>query len=81
MEELQVIYSSDPNTNEIALNGQKIQHLEELLPLLSQFRNLRKLSLVDNLMSDLPENMNCLNKLEELNLNGNVFSNTYTTID
>ena len=51
------------------------------MPLLSQFIQLKKLNLSQNLLTELPNNMSCLTKLEELNLNGNMFSNTYKTID
>ena len=51
------------------------------MPLLSQFIQLKKLNLSQNLLTELTNNMSCLTKLEELNLNGNMFSNTYKTID
>jgi hypothetical protein len=42
---------------------------------------LKKLDLSENSLSFLPDNMSCLSKLEELNINGNVFSDTLWTID
>lgn len=55
--------------------------LAELLPLFSQFRELKSLDLSNNAMKNLPSNMSCLLKLDTLNINGNVFENTYNTID
>ena len=76
MEELQQIFNTNPGITEISLSRREIDDLAELLPMLAQFRNLKKLDLSDNLMCQLPINMNWLSKLEFLNLNGNQFNNT-----
>ena len=55
--------------------------ISSLLPLLSQFMHLKKLDLSENSLDFLPDNMSCLSKLEELNINGNMFTDTLRTID
>jgi hypothetical protein len=81
MEELQKIYSSNPKTKEISLASQEIKDLAELLPLLSQFRELAHLDLSNNGLIDIPKNMSCLANLEKLNVNGNLFKDTYQAVD
>ena len=57
MEELQEIYNTDPNVEEISLSKKQIKDLYELLPLLSQFRSLRKLDLSENALVEIPSDM------------------------
>lgn len=61
MEELQEIYNTNPNTEEIALSRHQVNQLEELLPLLTQFRNLRKLNLTENKKDDPSQDIGSLN--------------------
>lgn len=81
MEELQKIYNANPNIKEISLAGQEIRDLAELLPLLSQFRELSHLDLSNNGLANLPKNMNSLARLEKININGNLFRDTYEAVD
>ena len=81
MNELQQIFNTNASISEISLSRREIDDLAELLPVLSQFRNLKKLDLSENLLRQLPLNMSWLAKLETLNLNGNQFSNTYHAVD
>lgn len=67
------LLENEPNIEEINLDFKEIEDLEELLPLLSKFHNLRQLSLADNRIAEIPEDLSCLHSLEDINLNGNVF--------
>lgn len=48
MEELTKIYNTNRQIKEISLSNRKISDLAELLPLLSQFRELQSLDLSNN---------------------------------
>jgi Leucine-rich repeat (LRR) protein len=48
MEELTKIYNTNRQITEISLSNKKINDLAELLPLLSQFRDLENLDLSNN---------------------------------
>ena len=70
---LEEIYENDPTAEEINLDYKNIEELEDLLPLLSKFENLRSLSLADNRINTVPHDLSCLETIEDINLNGNVF--------
>lgn len=67
------IYENDPETEEINLDYKDIEDLSELLPILEKFPNLRSLSLADNRIVDIPDDLSMLENIEEINLNGNMF--------
>jgi hypothetical protein len=67
------ILQNEPNIEEINLDYKDIDDLEELLPILSKFENLRLLSLADNRITTFPEDLSWLTNVEDINLNGNVF--------
>lgn len=81
MTDLQQMFTTNPGLSELSLSRREIDDLAELLPILSQFKMLKKLDLSENLMRQLPLNLSCLSRLESLNLNGNQFSNTYHAVD
>ena len=51
-----------------------IEDFEELLPLIAKFPNLKSLSLADNRIVNFPHDLSCLDTVEDMNLNGNMFS-------
>jgi Ca2+-binding EF-hand superfamily protein len=67
------LLEGEPDIEEINLDDKDIEDLEELLPLLSKFQNLRALSLADNRLVSFPHDLSCLEAVEDINLNGNMF--------
>lgn len=67
------LLEENPDVEEINLDDKDIEDLEELLPLLSKFQNLRSLSLADNRLVSFPHDLSCLEPVEDINLNGNMF--------
>ena len=64
----------DPNQQTLDLNGQYIDDLEPLIPLVfMKMQKLRELNLSNNMISSLPMELcrNYLPMLESINLNGN----------
>jgi Leucine-rich repeat (LRR) protein len=72
-DELIEILNNEPEVDELNLDYKDIEDLGELLPILSQFQNLRVLSLADNRMIELPEDLSSLHSVEDINVNGNQF--------
>lgn len=72
-DELIEILNNDPDVEELNLEYKDIEDLGELLPILSKFQNLKVLSLSDNRMTEVPEDLSCLSSVEDINLNGNMF--------
>jgi Leucine-rich repeat (LRR) protein len=69
---LKELIVSDPHREEIDLSNQAISLLDNnSVDLLSRFKNLIKLNLSDNYLQKLPNNMDLLKNLTELDLNGN----------
>jgi len=71
---LEEILENEPDVEEINLDYKDIEDLEELLPILAKFENLRLLSLADNRLVSVPQDLSCLQSVEDINLNGNMFS-------
>lgn len=69
------------NAQEISLSHQNIDSFDKILPQLLQYKNLKRLDLSENMLSELPDDLSILSNLEELNLNKNSFSNTYKIVD
>ena len=69
---LKELIVSDPLREEIDLSNSNIAILDNnSVDLLSRFKNLQKLNLSDNYLQKLPNNMDLLGNLTELDLNGN----------
>lgn len=67
------MFQNDPTIEEINLDYKEIEDLEELLPILAKFDCLKSLSLADNRLMAVPHDLSCLEGVEDINLNGNVF--------
>lgn len=67
------LLQNEPNIQEINLDYKEIEDFEELLPILVKFESLRSLSLADNRIMTVPHDLSCLETVEDINLNGNVF--------
>lgn len=66
-------YNRDPQTEVLDLDEKDIEDFDELIPLLVKFENLKVLSLVNNRILTMPHDLSCLETVEDINLNGNVF--------
>lgn len=66
-------YNRDPHTEVLDLDEKDIEDFDELLPILIKFESLKVLSLVNNRIVTMPHDLSCLETVEDINLNGNVF--------
>ncbi|CAD8081062.1 unnamed protein product [Paramecium sonneborni] len=76
MEVLQkIIQKSGTNLSLIELEFKQIENLQEFLPLLIQFKNLKELNLHGNRLRQLPDDLSQLKSLETLDITNNMFEN------
>ncbi|CAD8162010.1 unnamed protein product [Paramecium pentaurelia] len=76
MEVLQkIIQQSGTNLSLIDLEFKQIENLQELLPFLIQFKNLKELNLHGNRLRNLPDDLSQLKSLETLDITNNMFEN------
>ncbi|CAD8087342.1 unnamed protein product [Paramecium sonneborni] len=70
-----IIQKSGTNLSLIELEFKQIENLQEILPLLIQFKNLKELNLHGNRLRQLPDDLSQLKTLETLDITNNMFEN------
>eukprot|EP00759_Apiculatamorpha_spiralis_P032820 PhF_6_TR34175/c0_g1_i1/m.50008 len=71
---LEQLVQSNPRAEELSLEGQGIDSLIPLMPLLSQMGRLKRLKLAGNHLTSLPEDMSSLRNLDYLDVSANPIS-------
>lgn len=75
MEELPMLFKQSPGLQQINLEFSEIESLEPLLPLLSQFKDLKELLLFGNRLETLPSDLSSLESLEKIDISNNLIDN------
>ncbi|OMJ67252.1 hypothetical protein SteCoe_35632 [Stentor coeruleus] len=77
MEELPMLFKQSPGLQQINLEFSEIESLEPLLPLLSQFKDLKELLLFGNRLETLPSNLSSLECLEKIDISNNLIDSIH----
>ncbi|CAK88677.1 unnamed protein product (macronuclear) [Paramecium tetraurelia] len=79
MEALQhILKTQGTNVTNIDLEFKSIENLEDLLPQLANFSNLKELNLHGNRLAYLPDDLSLLDTVEVLDISNNIFSDVNT---
>ncbi|CAD8197563.1 unnamed protein product [Paramecium octaurelia] len=82
METLQhILKTQGTNVTTIDLEFKSIDNLEELLPQLANFSNLKELNLHGNRLAYLPDDLSLLDTVEVLDISNNIFSDLGQVVD
>ncbi|CAD8185467.1 unnamed protein product [Paramecium pentaurelia] len=82
MEVLQhILKTQGTNVTIIDLEFKSIENLEELLPQLANFSNLKELNLHGNRLAYLPDDLSLLDTVEVLDISNNIFSDLGQVVD
>eukprot|EP00760_Papus_ankaliazontas_P014641 PhM_4_TR16122/c8_g1_i1/m.101359 len=68
---IEQVIATNPMADALALDGHGIDTLVPLMPLLAQLPRLRRLTLTNNNLTSLPDDMSALRGLEHLDVGGN----------
>ncbi|CAD8178548.1 unnamed protein product [Paramecium octaurelia] len=77
----QILKTQGTNVTIIDLEFKSIESLEELLPQLANFSNLKELNLHGNRLSYLPDDLSLLDTVEVLDISNNIFSDLGQVVD
>ncbi|CAD8115598.1 unnamed protein product [Paramecium primaurelia] len=77
----QILKTQGTNVTTIDLEFKSIENLEELLPQLANFSNLKELNLHGNRLVYLPDDLSLLDTVEVLDISNNIFSDLGQVVD
>ncbi|CAD8170031.1 unnamed protein product [Paramecium pentaurelia] len=77
----QILKTQGTNVTTIDLEFKSIENLEELLPQLANFSNLKKLNLHGNRLVYLPDDLSLLDTVEVFDISNNIFSDLGQVVD
>ncbi|RHZ29736.1 hypothetical protein DYB31_014775, partial [Aphanomyces astaci] len=80
MEILSDLYLTNPDTDEINLQGANLRSLDVELPLLKQFRELRHLNVSHNQLTELPVELAELSRLVALDVSSNLLGSLHRVL-
>lgn len=81
MEVLETVLSESPGTKSVNLEFLEIEDFDELIPCLTEFRNLEEILLFGNRLTNLPRDLSILSKVKYLDLSNNLIKSVDDIIE